>query len=164
MNSHRSVHFIVGTLRIFLGWILLWAFFDKVFGLGFATAPEKSWIDGVSPTTGFLRFGLEGTFAWIFQPLAGRAWVDWMFMIGLLGLGFTLILGIGIRIAGVAGIILMLLLWLAVFPSEHNPIIDEHVMYALLLLLFVVTNAGDYLGLGSWWKNTHLVQRFPFLR
>jgi len=35
---------ILGILRISFGLIFLWAFFDKLFGLGFATASDKSWI------------------------------------------------------------------------------------------------------------------------
>ena len=48
--------FAFGTLRIALGWIWLWAFFDKLLGLGFATTPEKAWINGNSPITGYLMF------------------------------------------------------------------------------------------------------------
>lgn len=52
--------YIWGLLRLGMGWIFFWAFIDKVFGLGFATATGKGWIDGVSPTFGFLKFaGLE---------------------------------------------------------------------------------------------------------
>ena len=61
----KKENLIWGILRLALGWIFLWAFLDKVFGLGFATTPEKSWINGVSPTYGFLKFGTTG----ILSPL-----------------------------------------------------------------------------------------------
>jgi uncharacterized membrane protein YphA (DoxX/SURF4 family) len=57
MNKEKII-FIV--LRLVLGFIFLWAFVDKVFGLGFATASSKAWIHGASPTAGFLMFFLTG--------------------------------------------------------------------------------------------------------
>jgi thiosulfate dehydrogenase [quinone] large subunit len=47
---------MMGLARIGLGWTFLWAFADKLWGLGFSTLPEKSWLAGASPTTGFLKF------------------------------------------------------------------------------------------------------------
>ena len=41
-------------LRIATGFIFLWAFLDKLFGLGYSTASAKSWIHGGSPTKGYL--------------------------------------------------------------------------------------------------------------
>ena len=46
--------------RFSLGWIFLWAFVDKLFGLGFATESGKGWIDGGSPIFGFLNFAARG--------------------------------------------------------------------------------------------------------
>ena len=36
--------------RLSLGWIFLWAFLDKLFGLGHETPSARAWIDGGSPT------------------------------------------------------------------------------------------------------------------
>ncbi len=43
-----------GVARIALGWIFLWAFLDKLFGWTFATPAGKGWLEGGSPTKGFL--------------------------------------------------------------------------------------------------------------
>ena len=67
-----------------MGLIFLWAFIDKVFGLGFATTADKSWIAGGSPTTGFLQFGVHGPFAGFYHSLSGIPIVDVLFMLGLL--------------------------------------------------------------------------------
>ena len=48
---------IWGALRFGMGWIFIWSFLDKLFGLGFPTSPESAWIAGGSPTFGFLNFG-----------------------------------------------------------------------------------------------------------
>lgn len=154
---------IWASLRIGLGWIILWAFLDKTFGLGYATASENAWINGGSPTTGFLSFATAGPFSGFFDGLAGVAAVDWLFMIGLLFIGGALILGIGNKIAGIAGAFMMLLMYLARIPPENNPILDDHLIYLIVFVGIVIVKPGKWLGLGEWWANTKLVKRFPFL-
>ena len=151
-------------LRFCLSWIFLWPFFDKLLGLGFSTKPEASWLNGGSPTTGFLKFGTKGPLAEIFHMLAGQQWVDWLFMIGLLLIGLSLLLGVGLRIASYAGAILLMLMWLATFPPLHNPFLDEHIIYALVLLVLPSVNAGHWFGLADKWSQTNLVKKYPFLQ
>jgi thiosulfate dehydrogenase [quinone] large subunit len=95
--------YIWAALRIGMGWLFLWPFLDKLFGLGFTTAPEDAWIAGGSPTFGYLKFATSGPLAPIFQSLAGNPVVDWLFMLGLLLIGLALISGIGVSIAAYAG-------------------------------------------------------------
>jgi thiosulfate dehydrogenase [quinone] large subunit len=133
--KYSKYELFLGLARIGLGWIFFWAFIDKVFGLGFTTASEAAWINGGSPTTGFLKFGTHGPFAEIFQSMAGSGLVDALFMVGLLLIGICLMLGVAVRFASYAGALLLLLMWLALLPPEHNPVIDEHVIYALILLV-----------------------------
>src|SRR5689334_12004100 len=46
--------YALASLRLLTGFVFLWAFLDKTFGLGYATASGKGWLDGGSPTKGFL--------------------------------------------------------------------------------------------------------------
>lgn len=130
MNKEKIV-FIV--LRFVMGFIFLWAFLDKTFGLGFATTTEKAWIHGGSPTTGFLSFGVKGPFAEIFHGLASVAIIDLAFMLGLLFVGLTLILNRYVKWGCIVGCIMLLLMYLALLLPENNPIIDEHIVYILVL-------------------------------
>lgn len=141
----------LALLRILLGSVFLWAFLDKTFGLGFATAPEKAWIAGGSPTAGYLG-GVEGSFAGLFQPLAGAPVVDWAFMLGLLAVGTALVLGIALRAAAVGGTALMILMWLSSLPLKSNPVIDEHIVYAAAMIALATTHAGNTFGLGRQWS------------
>lgn len=167
---------IWGALRISIGWVFLWSFLDKAFSLGFSTGrnPETgaidffgpdAWVNGASPTSGFLEFGARGPFADFFHGLAGAAWVDWVYMLSLLLIGGALILGIGARLAAVGGII-----WLGLFYAagaiwpEHNPFLDDHVVYAIVLAGVAYVGAGRYLGFGKWWESTALVKRYPVLK
>ncbi len=151
--------------RFSLGIIFLWAFLDKMFGLNFATPPGQAWINGISPTKGFLTYGVDGILAPFFHALAGSIVVDWLFMLGLVGIGVTLVLGIATKISGKLGALLMLILWLARLPSENNPVIDEHSICTILLLGIATSTirSEDYYGLGKWWKKISWVKRFSFL-
>lgn len=154
-------------LRWVLGLLFVWPFLDKLIGLGYTTAPDKAWIAGGSPTAGFLQFGSTGPFAPLFNRIGGVGIVDWLFMLTLLLVGIALVLGIGLKVAAVAGGFLMFMMWAAVFPKEHNfLLVDEHVVYLLLLLLvgFVFVEEEQWAGLGNWWKNTKLVKKAPFLK
>ena len=130
----KKVHYAIGILRIILGLIFLWAFFDKLFGLGFATPYDKGWIEGNSPTYGFLM-STKGPFAPLFQAIAGNVIIDMLFMIGLLLIGLTLVIGIMVNIAGYSGSLMIFLMWLAVLPPKNHPILDEHIVYIFVLIL-----------------------------
>lgn len=150
MNDNNS-RYIWATLRILMGWLFFWPFIDKLFGLGFATQADRAWIRGGSPTAGFLSSGTAGPFAPIFQAMAGNPLVDFLFMAGLMLIGLALITGIGVRIAGYGGAALVLMMWLAHLPPQSNPLIDQHIVYAALLVGLATVRAGQWLGLGQLW-------------
>lgn len=154
--------YVWAALRIGIGWLFLWAFLDKLFGLGFATSPENAWIAGGSPASGFLEFAASGPLAPLFQSLAGNLVVDWLFMLGLLLVGLALLSGIGVNIAGYSGALMMLLLWLSRLPPENNPVLDEHIIYMIVLIGLARVKAGQWVGLGKWWSQ--LVKGYPFLQ
>ncbi len=159
-----AARYLMAGLRVALGFVFLWAFVDKLFGLGRATPAEGAWLDGGSPTEGFLANAPTGPFAGTFNAIAGAGWADWLFMLGLAGIGSALLLGIGMRVATVAGAVMLVLMWAAVLPPANNPVVDDHLVYAGLLVLLLVLGAADVLGLGRRWKALPLVQRFPVLR
>ncbi|MEO5635019.1 MAG: hypothetical protein ABIR14_00295 [Candidatus Paceibacterota bacterium] len=136
-------------LRFVMAFIFLWAFFDKLFGLGFATTSEKAWIHGGSPTTGFLAGAVQGPFANLFHSLSGIVIVDWLFMLGLLFVGLTLVFNKYVLWGAVAGIGMMLLMWLSLLFPANNPIIDEHIVYALVLALLAIKSKNGELSLES---------------
>lgn len=167
---------IWAILRISFGWVFLWAFLDKLLALGFSTGRneetgvidffgEAAWINGASPTEGFLAFGTKGPFADFFQGLAGSAWVDWVYMLSMAAIGLALILGIGMRLAAIGAIIWLGLFYVAgsIWP-ENNPFMDDHVIYAIALAGLAYIGAGRTWGLGRWWESTALVKKFPVLK
>lgn len=144
------------TALLSIGWIFLWAFLDKTFGFGFATPAAKAWINGGSPTTGFLKGTGENALGGFFSGLAGQGWVDWLFMAGLLGLGLALTFGIGTRIAAASGGLLLMLMWAAELPLGNNPFMDDHVIYTIVLAGLAMAGAGNTLGLGKYVRQPYL--------
>ena len=135
MNKQKIVFIL---LRLVMGFIFLWAFLDKTFGLGFATTPEKSWLKGGSPTAGFLAGAVKGPFVEFFHSLSGVALVDWMFMLGLLFIGITFIFHKYVKWGAIAGMLMMITMYLSLLFPENNPVIDEHIVYALVFALFAL--------------------------
>ncbi len=155
--------YLIAGIRLALGWVFLWAFLDKLFGLGRGTPAANAWLDGGSPTAGFLGKAATGPFAGFYQSIAGNVVVDVLFMAALLGIGVALILGIGMRIAAASGALLTVLMWTAVLPPETNPFMDDHLVYAAVLVLLALLGAGNTLGLGRRWTAIPLVRRNTWL-
>ncbi|MCX6780010.1 MAG: hypothetical protein NT034_02405 [Candidatus Magasanikbacteria bacterium] len=151
--------------RLVMGFIFLWAFFDKLFGLGFATTSAQAWINGGSPTQGFLKMGVTGPFSGFFHQLSGSIIVDCLFMVGLLMIGTTLILGVALKISSFAGAVLVFLMWVALLVPKNNPIFDEHIVYLIIFLGLgsSTIRSEDYFGLGKWWKSLKIVRDNSFL-
>ncbi len=163
-RTETATGYVAAAVRLALGFIFLWAFLDKLFGLGHDTTSAKSWINGGSPTKGFLGSAAKGPFSGFYHSLAGNTAIDVLFMAALLGLGVALILGIGMRLAAVAGVVLTVMMWSAVLPPASNPFLDDHLVYAGVLVLLALIGAGDTLGLGRMWARTPLVRRAGWLR
>jgi len=157
------------VVRVATGFVFLWAFLDKTFGWHYATGSGKGWIDGGSPTKGFLSGVQAGPLQSFFHDIAGKGWADALFMLGLLGIGLALAGGVALRLTAVAGTVLMAMMWAAEWPpAQHlstgaptmssNPFMDYHVLYAAVMVLMAAASAGNTWGLGRIWA------RIPFVR
>ncbi len=177
-TAHRDTGFdrALAVLRIAFGITFLWAFLDKLLALGFHTGynqegvldrfGDAAWINGGSPTEGFLTFGVpeNNPFKGFFNGLAGYAVVDWLFMLGLLGVGLTLLLGIGMRIGTAAGAVMYAFMYAAVLPLENNPIVDDHLIGVIVMVVLALGAAGMTWGLGRQWQKMALVEKNPILK
>ncbi|WP_341927454.1 hypothetical protein [Nocardioides psychrotolerans] len=173
VQSHLAQQ-TLGVLRIAFGVTFLWAFFDKLLALGFHTGygqdgtldrfGDAAWMNGGSPTEGFLAFGADGPFKGFYNAIAGTWYADWGFMIGLLAIGTALTFGIGMRVAAAAGALLYVMMWTVVLPPENNPVIDDHILGAISLVALAALGAGNTFGLGRLWSSLDIVKKHPVLR
>lgn len=135
-KSHEA---LLGIIRICIGFIFLWAFIDKA----------EVWFSGGFPAAGYLAKGTSGIFANFFASIAYNPLVNHMYMFGLFAVGLALTFGFASRLATIGGVAMMILIYLGNLPPAHNPIIDEHIIYALVLVLLHKQSAYKYFGLGK---------------
>jgi thiosulfate dehydrogenase [quinone] large subunit len=56
------------------------------------------------------------------------------------------------------------LMYAASLPITSNPFVDDHLIYALVIIGIAATGAGLRYSLAPWWRRTALVRALPFLR
>jgi len=169
----------LAVLRIAFGLTFLWAFFDKLLALGYSTGAvlneqgtktgidffsTDAWINGGNPTLGFLKFGASGPFKGFYNAIAGETWVNVLFMFGLLAIGIALTFGIAMRLGTIAGFVMYVMMWTVALWPANNPVLDDHILGALSMVVLGLALAGDTWGAGRIWARTQLVRRFPILR
>jgi len=164
----RPARISLAALRLATGFIFLWAFLDKAFGLGFSTPAERSWINGGTPSQGFLNSpAVTGPLKPFFAAIASPT-TDVLFMLGMIAIGVAVMLGIGLRISAVTGTVIMLFMYLAEWPffantASNNPLVDYHLIYALALIVIAATAAGDTWGFGARWNRLAIVKNHRWL-
>lgn len=169
--------------RISIGFYFLWAFIDKLIGLGFSTCRERvegawvaggavdvgcdaAWISGGRVTQGYLGSS-SGPLADFFINLGDYAWTDWIFMAGLFGVGLSLILGIGTRVGMWAGVAMLTMMYVShAWPGQvsSNPLVDSHWIEAVAIIAIVQLELSHQaIGLGKWWRKLPIVQKNRWL-
>jgi thiosulfate dehydrogenase [quinone] large subunit len=68
------------------------------------------------------------------------------------------------RVAAASGALLLVLMWTAVLPPENNPFMDDHLVYAMVLVALALVGAGRTVGLGAAWERLSFVQRHGWLK
>jgi len=139
-------------LRLAMGWLMFYAGITKV----------------LDPEWTAAGYGMSAkTFHGLYEFLVSSGnigWIDFINQWGLTLLGISLILGIGVRLSSILGAVLMMFYYFPVleFPyiGTHSYIVEEHIIYALVLILFAATRAGRYFGLEEWFGKTFL-KKFP---
>ena len=128
-------------LRVSLGWLMLYS------GINALTTPGWS-------AAGYLKGAktFAGFYQWLLQPNILPV-INFVNEWALTLLGISLILGVFIRFSAPLGTVLMLLYYFPIlqfpYPNTHDFIVDEHIIYALALLVLASLRAGDVWGLGK---------------
>ena len=153
--QYRLVHAVIPVftllLRLSMGWIFIWAGFDKLitdFSAG-----------------GFLVNASSGPLKNLFvdmgQSPAALDIVDPLVVYGQILIGFSLILGVFTRFGLLMGAIQMFLFYIVQLWPEFNPFLDEHIVYIFLMALLGALGAGRILGLDAIIEKWGPVQKVP---
>jgi thiosulfate dehydrogenase [quinone] large subunit len=163
MDTDRIGLNLLGIFRILVGWLMLWAFLDKMFGLGFETPAGSGMIDGGSPSS-FVLYVTDGLLKDFYVSLAGNTVIDVLFMLGLLVLGFTLILGIASKLSTIAISAFMLIMWSLSIPPSDNPIIDYHLILLVGMLAVYFLGGFRVYSVNNLWVKLPIVRDLSILQ
>jgi len=153
--SETWIGYALLALRLVMGWTLFYAGITKVL--------DPSWT-----AEGFLLNAIpEGNpFTGLWATLAN----DWIWLIdplnqwGLTLVGLALLLGAFVRWSAFWGAVMMLFYWAASLPLAHGIVIDDHIVYAMLLFGLGAFGAGRILGLDEYLEDMEFVKQNGWLR
>lgn len=143
-------------LRLTAGWMMFYAGITKVL--------NPAW-----SAEGYLKSAktFPALFSWFASP-ALLPYVNFVNEWGLTLLGVSLILGFGVRFSSVLGSALMLLYYFPVlegwYPNTHAFVVDEHIIYAAVLLILAAVRAGRVWGVDGWGVVSRWSVTFPSLQ
>lgn len=141
----RFIPVIFTVLRIVVGWHFLYEGISKLSSPGWSSSSylmESKWM-------------LSGFFHWIISNPTALAVTDFLNIWGLILIGAGLFLGIFTRIAGISGVLLLLLYYVANppfaganMPAEgHYFIINKNIIEAIILIALVSFKKGYLWGI-----------------
>jgi len=126
-------------LRIAMGMYFLYAGLSKII--------DPAW-SAVGYLSGAKTF--TGLFEWFALP-QNIGWVNFMNEWGLTLIGIALLVGLFSRVTAIGGALFMLLYYFPVlnFPyaGPHGFIVDEHILWILIFVVFYATRVGRFWGL-----------------
>jgi len=153
--SETWVGYALVGLRVVMGWTFFYGGITKVLdptwsarGFLLNAIPEGNPFGGVWAT-------MAEEWLWLIDPL--HAW-------GLTLVALGLLFGVLVRWSAFWGAVMMLFYWAASLPLANGLVIDDHVVYALLLFGLGAFGAGRIFGLDRIIEETEFVKRYPRLR
>lgn len=141
-------------LRVSMGWIFLWAGFDKLFN-DFTAA-------------GFLVNGtsgpLESTWVSLGKSESALAIIDPLVIWGQIAIGLALISGAATRLTLIFAAAMMFLFYLAQFPPEHDLFMDYFLVYIIVYMVLGAVGAGRIMGIDKSIENTKFVKKNMWIK
>lgn len=145
--------YVVVSLRVVLGWVL--------FYFGITRVLDPTWT-----ASGYLTHAIpdNNPFVWLWPAMAGMPMIDVLVQWGLTLTGIGLVLGAFVRWNAFWASFMMLVFWASSLPLEHAILVDQHIVYALVLAGLAAFGVGRVAGLDRIIESTALVRRYPRLR
>jgi thiosulfate dehydrogenase (quinone) large subunit len=142
----RIQKFSLYLLQFTFGWFFLYTGITKVLDPSWTSA---GYLNNAQTFSGFYHF--------LARPEIVNI-TDFINEWGLTLLGISLLTGILVRWSSYFGILLMMLYFFPIldFPlvGKHSYLVDEHIIYASVLLLFATLNPRQFWGIGNWFRQS----------
>lgn len=161
--SERWVGYSLFLLRVVMGWTLFQGGVTKLVTYLDAD-PSNNWT-----AAGFLANAIPpgNPLMGLWSSMAGSPLIDMLNMWGLTLTGLALILGAFVRWSAFWGAVMMLFYWaaslqgglLAGLPLAHGWVVDDHMVYAVLLFGLGAFGAGRILGVDAYLEELEFVRR-----
>ncbi len=157
MSTSSMEKGLILYFRLAMAWVFLYAASHQVF------VPDFSVVGFLSHTKTF-----HGLFAYFTTPTMAPV-TSFLVEYGHLLIGLSLLTGLLVRVSASFGVLLMVMYWMAHmdFPfisNTNNFLMDEHLVYAGVLIFLVVKHAGHVWGLDAWVEKLKFVQDHPGLK
>lgn len=156
-----TIGYAIVALRVLMGWIL--------FQGGIVKVLDPEWT-----AAGFLQFAIpEGNpFATQFATMAGSPLIDGLVAWGLTLTGLGLIIGALVRWNAFWAAFMMIMFWAASLtgglleglPLEHGWVVDDHLLYAILLFALGAFGAGRLFGADAFLEDSAIVKENKWLK
>ncbi len=154
MNTFQKISLFL--LRVSMGWFIFYAGITKVLN------PEWSAAGYLKGAKTFVSF-----YEWLLQPNILPS-INFLNEWGLTLVGISLILGLFVRLGSIFGAALMVLYYFPIlnfpYPNPYTFLIDDHIIYALVMILLATLRAGRVWGLENWCSSLPICSRYPKLR
>ncbi len=159
--AKRAAGYSLLFMRLAMGWILFWGGLEKLLDPTWSAAGYLA--NAINPANPFVE---------VFVGMAGSTLVDSLVIWGLLLTGLGLLLGAFTRLCALFAAVMMFLFWLAALqgglfaflPLEHGFVVNEHVIYILLLWGVSSFGAGQVLGLDGWLRKQAFVKEHSWMQ
>lgn len=157
MSTSSTERSLILFFRLSMAWTFLYAASHQVF------VPDFSVVTFLSHTKTF-----HGLFSLFTTPSMAPI-TTFLVEYGHLLIGLSLLTGLMVRVSASFGVFLMIIYWMAhmdwpFISNTNNFILDEHIVYAGILVFLVVKRAGHVWGLDGWAENLKFVQEHPGLK
>jgi len=156
MHMRRSTmdQVVIFYLRIAMAWTFLYPGLRQILSPDFSVA-------------GFLRHTqtFHGFFSALAMPPVASV-ISVMIAYGHLLIGLSLLIGLMVRLSSSVGALLMVLYWMAhmdwpYIENKTNFIVDQHLVFAGVLVYLAISRAGRFWGLDGWAQQAPFAQATP---
>jgi thiosulfate dehydrogenase [quinone] large subunit len=166
--SEHWIGYAMVFMRVTMGWVLFQGGITKL--ITYLNAdPSDNWT-----AAGFLQHAIpEGNpLMGLWGSMAGSPLIDILVMWGLTLTGIGLLIGGLVRFNAFWGAVMMLFFWLASLtggllqglPVAHGWVVDDHLIYAILLFGLGAMGSGRILGIDAYIEKMEFVKNNHWLK